>query len=310
MKPLITVFTPAYNRAGTLPVLYESLCKQTCFDFEWVIVDDDSSDNTEGLVKDMIRRNTLFDISYFKQEHGGKHRAVNKGVSMAKGDYFFIVDSDDYLLPDAVRLIKRWVEEIKDATHLAGVSGLRQHQDGTIVGEYPWKLLKGKEWIEVGNTKRYINKLMGDKAEIYRTDLLKNHPFAEFNNEFFLTESTCWNKIASEGFLVRWYPVPIYVCEYQEGGLTKSGANSYVGHIKNKRGYSLQVKESLKYLPDYEAATYFREYNRTMKENNTGIHLRAEGLEMKTFGYVRYLLVNMPIGYLKRIAVKVIREFK
>ena len=238
MKPLITVFTPAYNRAGTLPDLYESLCRQTCFDFEWVIVDDDSSDNTKEVVNDMICGNTLFDISYYKQEHGGKHRAVNKGVSMAKGDYFFIVDSDDYLLPDAIRLIKSWVEEIGDVLHLAGVSGLRQYPDGTIVGEYPWKLLKDKEWIEADNTKRYINKLMGDKAEVYKTGLLKDHPFAEFDNEYFLTESTCWNKLASEGFSVRWYPVPIYVCEYQEGGLTKSGANSFTGHIKNKQGYN------------------------------------------------------------------------
>ena len=310
MKPLITVFTPAYNRAGTLPDLYESLCRQTCFDFEWVIVDDDSSDNTKEVVNDMICGNTLFDISYYKQEHGGKHRAVNKGVSMAKGDYFFIVDSDDYLLPDAIRLIKSWVEEIGDVLHLAGVSGLRQYPDGTIVGEYPWKLLKDKEWSEADKTKRYINKLMGDKAEVYKTGLLKDHPFAEFDNEYFLTESTCWNKLASEGFSVRWYPVPIYVCEYQEGGLTKSGANSFTGHIKNKQGYSLQVRESLKELPDYEAATYFREYNHTMKKTDADIRTRAEGLNMKTSSYVRYMLVNMPVGYMKRMAVKVIRILK
>ena len=74
---MITVLTPAYNRAYILNNLYKSLCLQSDRDFEWIIVADGSSDNTETIVKYWIRENTLFPIRYFKQENGGKHRALN-----------------------------------------------------------------------------------------------------------------------------------------------------------------------------------------------------------------------------------------
>ena len=115
MRPMITVFTPAYNREETLPALYESLAKQTCKDFEWVIVDDASSDGTEGLIRSYIdSKDSSLTVRYYRQEHGGKHRAVNNGVSMADGEYFFIVDSDDRLLPDAIERITAWIRETCD----------------------------------------------------------------------------------------------------------------------------------------------------------------------------------------------------
>ena len=109
---LITVFTPTYNRAHLLQMLYDSLCKQTFNDFEWLIVDDGSKDDTESVVNTFIAEDRL-DIRYIKQSNGGKHRAINRGVAEANGDLFFIVDSDDYLSNNGLELIEYYYEQIK-----------------------------------------------------------------------------------------------------------------------------------------------------------------------------------------------------
>ena len=98
---MITVFTPTYNRANLLPDLYDSLKRQTCKDFEWVIVDDGSTDDTGSLVNGWLSQ-ADFSICYTKKENGGKQRAVNLGLQLAKGEYFFIVDSDDILTDNAI----------------------------------------------------------------------------------------------------------------------------------------------------------------------------------------------------------------
>ncbi|MCI7310350.1 MAG: glycosyltransferase family 2 protein [Prevotella sp.] len=94
---MLTVFTPTYSRAYSLPRLYESLKAQTFVDFEWLIVDDGSTDGTKQLIEKWSDEDSF--IRYYRQERGGKHRAINLGVQQAKGDLFFIVDSDEYL-PD------------------------------------------------------------------------------------------------------------------------------------------------------------------------------------------------------------------
>ena len=106
-KVKITVFTPTYNRAYTLERLYKSLLNQTSYDFEWLIVDDGSTDNTSELIKS-FQNNQLFDVRYYKQGNGGKHVAINKGVELAEGELFFIVDSDDYLTDDAIAITKKY----------------------------------------------------------------------------------------------------------------------------------------------------------------------------------------------------------
>ena len=81
MKNMIfTVFTPTFNRAYTLPRVYESLKSQTFKNFEWLIVDDGSSDGTADLVK-MWQNEGALTIRYFYQINRGKHIAINRGVS-------------------------------------------------------------------------------------------------------------------------------------------------------------------------------------------------------------------------------------
>ena len=110
MMKTVTVFTPTYNRAYTLPKLYNSLCRQTSVDFMWLVVDDGSTDNTEELIKGWQEENKVL-IEYHKQSNGGKMRAHNLGVKLCNSELFFCVDSDDYISDVAIEhIIDYWNE--------------------------------------------------------------------------------------------------------------------------------------------------------------------------------------------------------
>lgn len=219
---MITIFTPAYNRAHTLPKLYESLQKQTSMDFEWLVVDDGSNDETECLIENyklQITNNIpSFEIRYIKQENGGKHTAINRGLEEAKGELFFIVDSDDRLTPDAVETIsKDWVT-VKDK-NLCGISYLRGYSDGKVIGNgYPEADHTIANFIDM----RYNRGIAGDKAEVWVTEIMKQFPYPKYEGERFFGES--WNFIQqSEEHDMLWCNKIIYLCEYLVGGLTQSG---------------------------------------------------------------------------------------
>ncbi len=225
---MITVFTPTYNRKNTLNKLYESLLSQTDKNFEWLVVDDGSTDGTESYFADISSRENPFDVVYVKQQNGGKHRAINKGVSLARGEIFFIVDSDDYLTPDAVEKLSAWINTLGNEKKWAGVSGCRGYENGKTIGGGITK-----KFIDAKNTERRKYGLLGDKAEAYFTEVLKKYPFPEFDGENFITEEVVWNRIAEDGYYLRWFGDIIYICEYLEGGLTKSGDEKYA---KNPQG--------------------------------------------------------------------------
>ena len=121
----ITVFTPTYNRMDLIEKLYQSLLQQTKKNFEWLVVDDGSTDDTEKYFGKISSKPQPFPIRYIKQENGGKHRAINKGVKSASGDLFFIVDSDDYLTENAIDKINQWISTLDGSHKWAGISGLK-----------------------------------------------------------------------------------------------------------------------------------------------------------------------------------------
>lgn len=240
--PYITVLTPSYNRGYCLSFLYNSLKQQSSIDFEWIIVDDGSTDNTEGLVQQWLTDHNQFQMSYRKKNNGGKHTAINLGVKFAKGQFVFIVDSDDTLTKDAIEKVIEWCQEIDNQMDFIGVSGCRGHKDGTRIGDFPYS----KEYIDATNIERYRYKLMGDKAEIYRTRVLQEHPFPVYPGERFLGEGAVWDELAHQGYKLRWHRDIIYLCEYQEDGLTKN----YIEHVRSSfQGFSLVKKNAYKYYP-------------------------------------------------------------
>lgn len=210
----ITVFTPTFNRGKLLLNLYNSLKLQTYQDFEWVILDDGSTDETEYIVNG-FKKESLILINYIKQNNGGKHRAINRGVEEAKGDFFFIVDSDDILPIDSLSTIAAYCEQIKGRSEIAGVVGLRSNKDGQIIGTN-----MKFEIIECTTLEyRYKYNIIGDRAEVFKTEILKQYPFPEFENEFFLSESIVWDKIATKYKLLFFNKI-VYEGEYLEGGLS------------------------------------------------------------------------------------------
>lgn len=287
-EKMITVFTPTYNRAYILGKLYESLKNQTSENFEWIIVDDASTDNTEELVASFEEVGK--GISYIKQAHGGKHRAINRAVKLAKGDYFFIVDSDDHLTYDAIELVTAWTAAV-DRDDIAGVSGLRVSTSGKIWGGE--LNFDSDDYIEAGNLEREAFNLMGDKAEVYSTKVLQAHPFPEFDNEYFVTEAVVWNWIALDGYKLRWYNKPIYVCEYLEDGLTKNGANDQQGHIDNPHGYGRYVATTLKALGINQSWYDFWNYCRIADRKNIAVKNRLGDLQIGLGRYWTYMAYSL-----------------
>lgn len=236
---MITIFTPTYNRGHLIDRLYQSLLAQTSKDFEWIVIDDGSSDNTEEYFLQIIKKDNPFEIIYKKQPNGGKHRAINNGVKIARGELFFIVDSDDYLLEDAIEKILSWSKNLEDTKKWAGVSGLRGYTQNECIGGNGNK----KKFIDAKNTEREKYNLCGDKAEAYFTEILRKYPFPEFEGENFITEEVVWNAIAHDGFYIRWFNEIIYICKYLDGGLTKSGN---LKNIQNPQGVLYWTKMQLK----------------------------------------------------------------
>lgn len=130
---LLTIFTPTYNRGYVLGKLYESLCKQTCFKFEWLIVDDGSEDDTSAKVKKWMKENDKFKIRYIYQNNQGKQLAFNTGVENCELEYFFCVDSDDYLTDNAVEEIYKILPNIKEK-RIAGIVALRGTDKNLPIG--------------------------------------------------------------------------------------------------------------------------------------------------------------------------------
>ncbi len=232
---IFTIFTPTYNRAYLLPKLYESLKSQTFKDFEWLIVDDGSSDGSRNLIDGWINE-CLFDIRYYYQENGGKHRAVNKAVPLAKGEWFFIVDSDDTLPDNSLELANKWMKSVDNDDSFAGVSGMRRINgnipkvDFEVLDLSP---LCVKEYIKV------------DKAEIFKTAILKEYPFPDIPGEKFCAESLIWSRIGLR-YKLRYFNEVIYFCEYLDEGLTKSS-------LKNRRNNptyaSMIYREQMRNMP-------------------------------------------------------------
>ena len=236
-----TVFTPTYNRAYIINRLYESIENQTFKDFEWIVVDDGSTDNTPELFKNLINTTTSFPIIYIRTENGGKHRAINKGLSVASGELFYIVDSDDYLPNDALNLINitdnSIPKDLKDK--FAGVCGIKSFDENNIIGS----TFQG-QYLDITTLERPKYKITGDKAEVFYTKILRKYTFPEFEKENFITECVVWDKIAFDGYKLRFFNDTVMICNYLPDGLT---ANNDKIFFSNPKGYGLYLHQCDKF---------------------------------------------------------------
>lgn len=225
----LTVFTPAYNRAHTIGRTYESLCRQTSKDFEWLVVDDGSKDDTRELVEGWIAENRI-PIRYTYKDNGGLHTAYNQAIKLITTELCMCVDSDDWLPEDSVeKILTLWNKKKDDK--FGGILGLDFTKDGKPIGGFLPDHVNQMRFIELGY--RYHH--YGDVKMVHRTALLKEvAPMPTFGNEKYFNPIYLFHKIDIR------YPLLVLndnLCfvEYQEDGMTN---NIFKQYIDSPRSFS------------------------------------------------------------------------
>ena len=216
-KPQLSIVTPAYNRGELLGKCYESLCAQTSYDFEWILVDDGSTDDTQTIGEGFSHRAEPFLTVYVRKENGGKHTALNAAHPYIRGKYVLILDSDDLLTPDAVETVLQHWRRYENDAQISMMIFLKENarfEPLAYVKEEnkPVNLLKCKR----------ICVHSSDCCEVIRTEWFLRFPFPVFPGERFLAETALWNRVGEKTLCI-YINKPIYVCEYLDGGLSNLG---------------------------------------------------------------------------------------
>ena len=250
----LTVLTTTYNRANLLSKCWESLCKQTCKDFEWLIIDDGSTDNTSTVVNSLKEKTSDFSIEYHWKENGGKHTALNFSHQYIHGEYLIMLDDDDILTSDAVETILFDWRKYGQNKKIGCISYQRANiNTGKVLVDWESKEPVISNAIDF----RINSRRSGDCAETIRTQMFKEFPAPIFDNEKFLPEDFLWVNSAFVYDTV-YIQKKIYLCEYREDGLTKTkhrrrfrdpqGGMYTCNLYFNKRfAFEVQVKKAILY---------------------------------------------------------------
>lgn len=249
----VTVLTPTYNRGHIISNLYESLKKQTVKDFQWLVVDDGSVDNTQDVFSEILRQKATFEVEYFHKENGGKHTALNYSHDYIKGDWCIIVDSDDILTPDAIEKIISFKEKYEDREDIGVFSFLKADKQGKPLSN---NIFDDKTFLSSYVDYRINKKIKGDQCEVIRTDVFKSYIFPTFKGENFVPESYLWMHVALDGYKTLYINDAIYIGEYLAGGLTKSGRKFRINnpqgmladcncYMNNRVSFFIRVKEMI-----------------------------------------------------------------
>ena len=283
----LTVFTPTYNRAYVLKQCYDSLCRQTCKDFVWLIIDDGSSDNTKEIVDEWMANDNGFEIRYVYKQNGGMHTGHNKAYELIDTELNVCIDSDDFMPDDAVELIVNFWEENKDSNY-SGIIALDVYKNGQVIG----KELPNKKSTTLSGY--YQNGGQGDKKLIYRTEIINKYPpYPEFEGEKFVPLDYKY-LLADQDYELLIMNKPVCVVEYMEDGSSKNMLRQY---YKNPRGFAFMRKVSMKYDTEflknfktcihYVSSSFISKNRKFIKESpRKGMTVLAT-----PFGFALYLLV-------------------
>jgi glycosyltransferase involved in cell wall biosynthesis len=282
-----TVFTPTFNRIHTLPRVYKSLVEQTFKDFEWVVVDDGSTDGTREYITDLAGT-AAFPIRYFYQPNGGKHRAHNRGVMEARGELFAILDSDDWYESDALeRFWFHWTNiPEKDRPMFNGVTALIADNDGNIIGSRFPKDIIDSDAIDI----RSVHGVTGDKRGVICTHILRNNPYPEIDGEKFVPDALVWNRIARQ-YQTRFINEILSYSEYLGGGYTAFSARI---RILSPIGSSLYYQEFVNHNTDLSLGIAIRNYANYIRFT---LHGKARlSKSLKKVHSKRLFLLSVPLG--------------
>lgn len=236
MKPILTIFTPAYNRGYTIHKCYESLKRQTDKNFKWLVIDDGSTDNTKALIMKW-KEEADFEITYIYKKNGGMHTAHNTAYENIDTELNVCIDSDDYLTDDAVEIIVNEWQQVR-SDKLAGIGALDIFESGEVIGiKFPNDLKQAK-YFDIYNK----HGVYGDKKFVYRTDLIKKFPYPEYEGEKYVGLDYKYKKL-DENYELALVNKSICVVEYMEDGSSMNMLNQY---RKNPKGWCFFRLENLK----------------------------------------------------------------
>ena len=199
----ITIITPTYNRAKTLPKVFESLLKQSFKDFLWIILDDGSTDNTQEIVEIFQKQNHFFEIIYKKDKNRHKFLTVLEGIKIVNTPYFMVVDSDDVYPENALESLISEVEKIENQDDYIALMGLSADENGKIVGDkYPNNGFDGSI-LEM----RHKYKVRGDKFGIFITKTyqreISDKDFSYYEDKGYIPQSVIFNDYDAKGIKTR-----------------------------------------------------------------------------------------------------------
>ena len=233
----LTVFTPTYNRAYILNQCYESLVRQSCKDFIWLIIDDGSTDNTKELVEEWMKNDNKFEIRYHYKKNGGMHTGHNAAYELIDTELNVCIDSDDFMPDNAVELIVNFWREYGSDKY-SGIVALDIYKNGEVIG---CKLPNKKSTTLSGF---YDNGGQGDKKLIYRTEVINKYPsYPEFKGEKFVPLDYKY-LLADQDYELLIMNEAVCVVEYMEDGSSK---NMFRQYYKNPRGFSFMRKVHMIY---------------------------------------------------------------
>lgn len=237
--PYFTVFTPTYNRAHTLHRVYDSLSVQTFRDFEWLIIDDGSNDNTAELIKKW-QAEAFFTIRYIYQENKGKHVASNIGIREARGELFLFFDSDDMCIPVALERFKFYWDSIPDEEKksFSTISALCVDIEGKLIGhKYPGDIVDTHSiWQQI------LLHSSGERWGVNRTEVLKHFLFPEIHGEKFIPEGIVWNRMARL-YKTRFINECLRIYEYSSDSLSASSIKIRAANPNGTRLYYRELSE-------------------------------------------------------------------
>ena len=287
-KTTLSIITPVYNREKLLKKSYQSLVAQTNYDFEWIIIDDGSTDNSFEVAQSF---KADFSIKVITKENGGKHTALNASHQYIEGKYVLILDSDDYLVPTAVATVINDWSKYEEQDEVAMVVFLRgSDEDHPLCMAYPCD--EGKQVDIIRYNRKTI--ISSDACEVIRTELFKKYPFPVFEGEMFIAEGALWSRVGFTHKCVYINKV-IYICKYLEGGLTKSGkpmrihnpnGGMYTSNLgMNKKNF---LKSRIKNGLLYNCYSFFAK--QSFKETFHQSDSRLLMFLCRPFGFALYLL--------------------
>lgn len=294
-KYTFTVFTPTYNRSHTLPRVYESLKRQSFRDFEWLIVDDGSTDNTRDLVA-RWQQERIIPIRYFRQAHEHKKTAFNRGVKEAAGELFLTLDSDDEVLPDGLTiLIRHWVNIPESERHsFSAVTGLCIDKNGDIIGPRFAEDVFDSDSLEILHRFR----ITGDKSGFQKTEVLRQFPFPE-DVDGHVPEGIIWSRISAK-YRTRFVNDPVKRVHFDAA---ESITRTALPHDTHADGHALWAREVL--CNEWRWLYYNPKWFLKMAANYTRFHMHLQksqpGKRWPLVGLIPRLLMMLmwPVGVMR-----------